>query len=242
VRRRRLPMKIINTDGMVFIGPGSEWLWTMISGLVLAVTFLAIYWQLRLQQHAGAIEQLRGLEREWGSERLSRYRLEVLEAYEAKADPASVSVFAFQRVREFWEATSGLARRGHLNRDLLATALASDCLLWWMTLQPWVMAEKKTAEKETKPHSIWKWRPRTRYQDFDWLRTLMAKMSHEAGLPTYDTAESIEPLTRQRISGNRELIRVEEALRTVIIASPDAVTAPSAPAAAPWVAPAVAEG
>lgn len=43
-------MKFINTDGMTFIGPGSEWFWTAISGLVLAGTFIAIYRQFRLQR------------------------------------------------------------------------------------------------------------------------------------------------------------------------------------------------
>ena len=31
-------MKLINTDGMAFIGPGSEWFWTAVSGIVLVVT------------------------------------------------------------------------------------------------------------------------------------------------------------------------------------------------------------
>jgi hypothetical protein len=43
-------MKFINTDGMTFIGPGSEWFWTAVSGLMLAVTFIAIYRQFRLQR------------------------------------------------------------------------------------------------------------------------------------------------------------------------------------------------
>ena len=51
-------MTFINTDGMAFIGPGSEWFWTALSGIVLAVTFLAIYRQLRLQRNQGAIEQI----------------------------------------------------------------------------------------------------------------------------------------------------------------------------------------
>jgi hypothetical protein len=40
----------INTDGMAFIGPGSEWFWTAVSGIVLAITFIAIYRQLRGQR------------------------------------------------------------------------------------------------------------------------------------------------------------------------------------------------
>ena len=42
-------MKIINTDGLVLFGPGSEWLWFMLQFLALATTFYAIYRQLRLQ-------------------------------------------------------------------------------------------------------------------------------------------------------------------------------------------------
>ena len=34
-------MKLINTDGMAFIGPGSEWFWTAVGGLVATVTLLA---------------------------------------------------------------------------------------------------------------------------------------------------------------------------------------------------------
>jgi len=41
---------LINTDGMSFIGPGSEWFWTAVSGIVLAGTGVAIYRQLRVQQ------------------------------------------------------------------------------------------------------------------------------------------------------------------------------------------------
>ncbi len=43
-------MKFINTDGMAFIGPGSEWFWTALQFAALATTFYAIYRQLRTQQ------------------------------------------------------------------------------------------------------------------------------------------------------------------------------------------------
>ena len=81
-------MKLINTDGLAFIGPGSEWFWTAVSGLVLAITFLAIYRQLRLQRDAAATEQVNGLLNEWSSERMARAKLTVLLALEAGTDPA----------------------------------------------------------------------------------------------------------------------------------------------------------
>jgi hypothetical protein len=40
---------IINTDGLAFIGPGSEWFWAALQFTALAITFVAIYRQLRVQ-------------------------------------------------------------------------------------------------------------------------------------------------------------------------------------------------
>jgi hypothetical protein len=73
-----LDVKLINLDDFVILGPGSEWFWTMVSGVVLAVTFYAIYRQLSLQRGAAAIEQVRALSREWNDERMTRARLDAL--------------------------------------------------------------------------------------------------------------------------------------------------------------------
>ncbi len=43
-------MKLINTEGMALFGPGSEWFWTALTFTALALTFYAIYRQLRGQQ------------------------------------------------------------------------------------------------------------------------------------------------------------------------------------------------
>jgi hypothetical protein len=43
-------VKLINTDGMAFIGPGSEWFWTALQFTALALTLFALYRQLRAQQ------------------------------------------------------------------------------------------------------------------------------------------------------------------------------------------------
>jgi hypothetical protein len=43
-------VNLINTDGLALIGPGSEWFWTALQFTALAITFVAIYRQLRAQQ------------------------------------------------------------------------------------------------------------------------------------------------------------------------------------------------
>jgi hypothetical protein len=69
-------MTLINTNGMVLIGPGSEWFWTALSGMVLAVTFVALYRQLRLQRAANALNAMEALTRRWESRDLVTTRLE----------------------------------------------------------------------------------------------------------------------------------------------------------------------
>jgi len=43
-------VKLINTDGLALFGPGSEWFWTALQFTALAITFAAIYRQLRTQE------------------------------------------------------------------------------------------------------------------------------------------------------------------------------------------------
>jgi len=95
-------VQLINTQGMAFIGPGSEWFWTAISGLVLAITFFAIYRQLRLQRDSAAIEQVAEMERLWTSERMSRSKLAVLLAIEAGTAPMDIPDKPATHVGDFW--------------------------------------------------------------------------------------------------------------------------------------------
>jgi hypothetical protein len=94
-------LKLINTNGMVFIGPGSAWLWTAVSGIVLPVTFYAIYRQLRLQRSHDASEQLERIEQEYGGEALIRYRLELYLALRDGVDPADLSQDAVVPILNF---------------------------------------------------------------------------------------------------------------------------------------------
>ena len=66
-------MNLVNTDGLAIFGPGSEWFWTMLQFTALAITFYAIYRQLRAQQlwmgadayHKSLIQTKPGFTRFW---------------------------------------------------------------------------------------------------------------------------------------------------------------------------------
>jgi len=106
-------VKLINTDGLVFIGTGSEWFWTALSGIILVVTFIAIYRQLRMQAHASAIEQLDSFEREASSEQMNRYMVDVLVALRDGTDPSDLPARAAGAIGGAWAKFALLARGGH---------------------------------------------------------------------------------------------------------------------------------
>src|SRR5437899_1325069 len=100
---------------MAFIGPGSEWFWTAVSGVVLAVTFLAIYRQLRLQASSAAIETVNRMASEWASERKTRYKIDALVALRDATDPSSVQSAAIGNLVDFWEDVGALVKAGHVD-------------------------------------------------------------------------------------------------------------------------------
>jgi hypothetical protein len=205
-------VRLINTDGMAFIGPGSEWFWTALTGLILAVTFFAIYRQLRIARSASAYEQLTAFERELGSERQIRRQLEILVALHDGVDPADVPIAAATTVGGFWETVGGLARRGHLDPELLWQGSGSECAMWWVALEPFARRRQAAVGPAM-------------YENFEWLAGVMAGFNRRLGSRTADRT-SLTGELQLRIDAYRDYLREEEALRTVIVASPEAVQPP----------------
>ena len=195
-------MKLINTDGMAFIGPGSEWLWTAVSGIVLAVTFLAIYRQLRLQASAGALDQIAGFTREWDSEGMARSRLAVLLALRDGADPRNLRAATFE-IGNYWERVGYLVRAGHIDRNVVFETLP-NAKSWWIWLAPAVRA--------IRLDEGW---PRL-YEHFEWLVGLWDEATLKKGETPPDEALAARLLPAD-IEYNRGQIRTAEELRAVIV-------------------------
>ena len=201
-------MKIINTDGMAFIGPGSEWFWTALSGIVLVVTFLAIWRQLSMARSAGAREEQISLFQDWESERQMRYRLEILLALRDGADLGHLPEGSAAGLLNWCEEVATLARNGDLDRKALYLGYGLMYQAWWAILAPYV--REKRAEQDNPGQ----------YADNEWLAGYMADMDRKAGVPTVDVA-SLGPLD-VLVTRLRDRLRIEEELRTVIVASSDA--------------------
>jgi hypothetical protein len=193
---------LINTDGMSFIGPGSEWFWTAATGVVAAVTLLAIYRQLRMQGAQGAIEQIDGFRRDAYSEPMARYALEVLVALRDHEDPADVPEAAVLGQGNFWGNFATLARAGHRDPALLWQSDSTTPQLIWWWIQPFVV-RARTEGLLGVPS----------YEDLEWLVGVLAEMDRAAGRQAI-TPELVKANLDHMIRLNMDLIRYYEASRS----------------------------
>jgi hypothetical protein len=207
-------VKLINTDGMALIGPGSEWFWTALTGLILAITFFAIYRQLRIARSATAFEQLTSFETELRSERMTRMALDVSIALRDGVDPAHLPNSSAGAIAAYWERIGGLARRGHLDAKLLWDGTGGNCRAWWVALEPLI----QRGRAESGPAFG---------ENFEWLAGVMAEFDRRSGSTAMDWASMMANLDTY-IADQRASLRLEEALRSV----PPATVEPSPAVAA----------
>jgi hypothetical protein len=212
-------VKLINTDDMALIGPGSEWFWTALGGVALTVTFIAIYRQLRLQRSAEAIEHLASLKREWDSEGMARSVLATLLAIRDGCDPTRLPMAAHD-IGDFWQRVGYMVRERDVDRRLVHQYLFSDIRAWWHWLAPTVRFWR---ESEGLP---------LLYGHFEWLAGLMVEMDRKAGRTmTFDEGSVARSLAAS-IEIRLHQIRTGEELRSVIFrpastGTPEPETAPS---------------
>jgi hypothetical protein len=197
-------VKLINLEDLVILGPGSEWLWTMVSGIVLAVTFLAIYRQLSLQRDAAAIEQVRVIYREWADERMSRAKLETLSLIRDGAEPATVLIAGVD-IGDFWEGYAYLVKAGNIDRRLMYDSLGPAARIWWGLLA----SSAHAARQQANDQGVW--------IDFEWLAGTFAEFDRVAGEPAAYDAAFIAQRLPDLIETNRTAVARFEELRAVIV-------------------------
>ncbi len=195
-------MTLINTDGMSFIGPGSEWFWATLSGIVTMVSLLAIWRQLRMQARTGAIEQMDAFRRDAYSESMQRYGLDVTIALRDHDDPADVPEAAVLGLGDFWANFATLARAGHRDAALLWQSDSVSPQITWWWIAPFVF--KTRAESRFGVPS---------YTDFEWLVGVLAEMDRTGGRQAITQAVVMSDLSHL-ISLQRDLIRYAQAVRS----------------------------
>jgi hypothetical protein len=197
-------MRLINTDGLVLIGPGSEWLWTAISGLVLAITFLAIWRQLALARSANAFQQIEGLTAAWETELLARHKLAILEAIAAGVPLENIPEGSATVIENFWEHTGALVRAGHIDAKMMYPQYGPIIRYWHAVVTPNV--RRYRAESRTRV-----------FESLDWLAERMAEVDRARGDDVAIDEAYIRSTLGRRIERFRDEIRQAEQVRMVVV-------------------------
>jgi hypothetical protein len=197
-------VQLINTDGMSFIGPGSEWFWTAVSGIVLAVTFIAIWRQLSLQGSAAGYAQVTDLSRQDVAEPMLRVKVELYQALHDGCEPAHVPFGAASYLIDFWEDVGVLVRHGHIDRELLHETMGNGCRRWWATLQPFIERYRAEVGPRAAEH-------------FEWLAGQMADLDRKVGDTTIYDAEYVERTLENHMRNQSDRLRTAEELRGFVL-------------------------
>lgn len=208
---------LINLDNFVLIGPGSEWFWTAVSGIVLAVTFLAIYRQLRTQGAANALLRIEAVHNRWSSKELTLARLEVALALR----DGTLDLTNDQRVNavvDFFLLLDGLRLQRYLGMTEITEYYGASIYVWWRLLGDQI-PELRAAEGDPM---LW--------VGFDHLAEATSRHEHKIGIHR----EGVEAMPRAALLDaiiERSVLRLRllnDAESGVI---PDVTPAPAARAA-----------
>jgi hypothetical protein len=213
---------VLSTEGLTLFGPGSEWFWSMLQSVVVAITLVGIYVQLRQARAASAFNQAGALQEQWEAERMVRRRLAIAVALRDGGPDADLEALC-KPIANFWEGVGALVRAKHIELAVVQEDLGPTCLTWWSVLEPEV--RRTQAEVGT---DIW--------VHFEWLAGEVARYRRAQGLPDLTRQHYVAMVVRW-ISGWRAEVAEMEAMRTMTLAQgqalpPQTVTVATATATA----------
>jgi hypothetical protein len=188
-----------------------------VSGLVLGVTFFAIWRQLRVQASANAFAQVAAFDAELHSERLTWASYDVYSSLATGVPPTNVPSGAAGAIGSQWEQIGLLVRGRHLDRKVAYMNWAASVQYDWATLAPF--AAKIRAQ--TGVGAI--------YEHSEWLADEMAGMDRaRGGSVVFDDAFLAAQLPAS-LESLRDQIRIFERLKVVYVRDPPEAEAPGGP-------------
>lgn len=207
---------MVNTEGLTLFGAGSEWFWSMLQFVVVAITLAGIYVQVRQARAANAFAQATEMRQEWDGERLERRKLAIYIALRDGGHDADLSDLAIP-IGNFWDLIGGLVRAGHVELAVAGELFGGSAPLWWSLLEPAV----RTSQAEFG---------RGVYEHFEWFAAETERFVGGRGSTQGDAfdRQRLIATSPQRIAAIQARLAEMEAMRTVTLAParPTDVAAP----------------
>ena len=187
--------------GLVLVGPDSEWFWTAFSGIVVAISLVAVFRQLRLQVGQKMRDDAAAMEARYYSERFLRYRLQVALARRDGVGVEDMPDGACRAIVSFWDEVGAFVRAKHIDRKMTAQMMGTAAVTGWHQLQPWIELQR-SAFLGGAPDQP---------SDYEWLVPELIRA--EPGLASL-LEEPPPEFYDGWVANLEELIAVEVALRT----------------------------
>ena len=188
----------MSSEPIVLWGPGSEWFWTMLQTVVVAITLVGIYYQFRLQRAANAFDQLNRLGEQWNAEPMLRARLEVLRAVAAGRDAPER---ALSVIGNYWETVASLVREGHVNARSVSETYGGAAAMWWSAVAGTTRALRVDRQDPTI------------FSNFEWLAKRSSADGVKGGAPREYDPDAVRAIFKSAIPGMEDRIRQAEQSR-----------------------------
>ena len=128
---------MFNLDGLTIVGQGSEWFWSMAQLLLLAVTFVVIYRQLRAQGATNVVQRMDSLVHRWGTGEMTHAQAELALHLKYEGIGTGTWIKAFP-ILNFIDEVGRLQRDGHMSLDEVSFHFGYPFPAWWTLLAPHV--------------------------------------------------------------------------------------------------------
>jgi len=179
-------MPLVNLTDIVILGPGSEWFWSMTQFVVVALTGLAIFRQLRAQRSTAVYDQMSAWTNDFDGPTMTRNKLALMLAIKDRAPSAGLPR-ANDEVPDFFERVGYLISRGHVRIEDFWSNSRELVSFYWGVLAPYIEQERTTTDDPTL------------YQWFEWLERQMTRVD----MRRLGRARTFDPVTRSSAIADR---------------------------------------
>jgi hypothetical protein len=150
LRLRYPTATLLNETEWTLFGKGSEWFWALMQFVIVTITLVLIYGELRISSAAHMLESLTSLNERWTSKDLVSQRRKICRAH-LKGDP--VLTLGNQIVFTFFEELGLYVRKGWVPQQVIWDTYSYYIENYWdMCSQEVVDRRKKSTDSSTFEH------------------------------------------------------------------------------------------
>lgn len=142
---------LISVGGIVLAGPGSEWFWAMLQFLALAITLVVVFRQLRAARSSNEFAQVREVETEFYSARMTRVRLSLYEDLRDRQVSDGLPDAALEALN-WYDNLGYLVTAGHVSARWFYMSWGNSIQMEWWLLAPYIARERLSAPVEPDLH------------------------------------------------------------------------------------------